>query len=207
MARDNPFNPRRNCQPVCRSRVETGPRAICKNFNIEPSDTLSHPMGEGRDEGKGSNIEQPRRSAGLRIGCWMFNVGCSMFPALLLCSHGALAAENSTALPPPADRTVIFDTDIRPILEQSCLRCHGPERPKSGFRLDNRESALEGGYNNTNNIVPGSSAGSLLVHYTARLVEDMEMPPPGKGDPLTPEQISLLRAWIDQGADWGTSMP
>jgi hypothetical protein len=71
--------------------------------------------------------------------------------------------------------------------------------------LDNRESALEGGYNNTNNVVPGDSAGSLLIHYVAGLVEDMQMPPRGQGDPLTAEQVGRLRAWIDQGADWGTS--
>src|SRR5262249_26162813 len=46
---------------------------------------------------------------------------------------------------------------------------------------------------------------SPLVHYVARLVEDMEMPPPGKGEPLTPEQVGLLRAWIDQGAVWGVT--
>ena len=82
------------------------------------------------------------------------------------------------------------------------MRCHGPEKPKSHFRLDNRESALKGGDENTNDIVPGDSSKSLLINYVARQVPDMEMPPVGKGDPLTPEQIGLLRAWIDQGADW-----
>ena len=70
------------------------------------------------------------------------------------------------------------------------------------FRLDNREAALKGGENNQDDIVPGDSAKSKLIHYVARLVEDLEMPPPGKGEPLTPEQIGVLRAWIDQGAKW-----
>jgi hypothetical protein len=70
--------------------------------------------------------------------------------------------------------------------------------------LDNRESALKGGDNGVD-IVPGDSGKSPLVYYVARLVEDMEMPPAGKGDPLTPEQIGLLRAWIDQGAAWGST--
>jgi len=51
-------------------------------------------------------------------------------------------------------------------------------------------------------VIPGQSAKSPLIHYVTRLVEDMEMPPAGKGEPLTPEQIGLLRAWIDQGAHW-----
>ncbi|MGD1089133.1 MAG: c-type cytochrome domain-containing protein, partial [Verrucomicrobiota bacterium] len=108
-------------------------------------------------------------------------------------------------LPPPAHAKIIFDRDIEPILETSCLRCHGGEKPKSRFRLDNREWALNGGDDNTNDIVPGDSTKSLLINYVTRQVEDMEMPPVGKGDPLTPQQIGLLRAWIDQGANWNTT--
>src|ERR1700690_3897511 len=109
------------------------------------------------------------------------------------------AAEVDTAkLPPAAGVKIDFDRDIRPVLEASCLRCHGPEKSKNRFRLDNRESALKGGDNNTNDIVPGDSPGSLLVHYVAREVPDMEMPPIDKGKPLTPQQVGLVRAWIDQ---------
>ena len=107
-------------------------------------------------------------------------------------------------LPPPAQMQIDFVRDIQPIFEKSCLRCHGPEKPKSHFRLDSREAALKGGDNGID-IFPGDSAKSPLVHFVARLVEDMEMPPPGKGDPLLPEQISLLRAWIDQGANWSAT--
>jgi mono/diheme cytochrome c family protein len=112
------------------------------------------------------------------------------------------AAEiDETKLPPPAATQIDFDRDIKPIFEKSCFRCHGPEKPKSGFRLDKRELALKGGEHG-DDILPGQSAKSPLIHFVARLVEDMEMPPEGKGDPLTSEQIGLLRAWIDQGAKW-----
>ncbi|MBI4325115.1 MAG: hypothetical protein HY674_07605 [Chloroflexi bacterium] len=104
-------------------------------------------------------------------------------------------------MPPPAACEVDFDRDVRPIFEGTCWRCHGPEKPKSKFRLDNRESALKGGAHGLD-IIPGQSGESPLIHYVARLVEDMEMPPPGKGEPLAGEQIALLRAWIDQGAPW-----
>lgn len=107
-----------------------------------------------------------------------------------------------TELPPPHVGEVDFQKDIRPILENSCLRCHGPERPKSGFRLDNRASALAGGDSGPA-IIPGNSGDSPLIHFAARLVREMEMPPTGKGDPLRPFEISLLRAWIDQGLDYG----
>src|SRR5439155_26398922 len=48
-------------------------------------------------------------------------------------------------------------------------------------------------------------ARSLLRHYVAGLDTEMKMPPPGKGQPLTSEQIGLLRAWIDQGVPWETN--
>jgi hypothetical protein len=118
----------------------------------------------------------------------------------------AAGAELDTnALPPAASMKVDFDRDIRPILEQSCLRCHGPEKPKSHFRLTGRQAALKGGDNNPDDIVPGNSAGSHLIQYVAGLVPDMQMPPSGKAEPLTPVQIGRLRAWIDQGATWSTT--
>lgn len=120
-------------------------------------------------------------------------------------ARGAAADSQSSQLPSAAKRPVTFDGDIRPLLETSCLRCHGPQNPKSHFSLVSRASALMGGDENTNDIVPGNSAHSLLIHYVARQVPDMEMPPDGRGKPLTPQQIGLLRAWIDQGARWGAT--
>jgi len=122
------------------------------------------------------------------------------------CLHGLLfAAEpDISKLPPPVARQIDFTGDIKPILELSCLRCHGVEKPKGRFSLTTREAALKGGDNGID-IVPGESAKSLLIHSVAGLVPDMEMPPSGKGDPLTPTQIALLRAWIDQGVAWETN--
>jgi mono/diheme cytochrome c family protein len=99
-------------------------------------------------------------------------------------------------------RIIEFDRDIRPILETSCLRCHGPERPKSHFRLDDRDAALKGG-NDGVDILPGRASESPLLQRVASSDENNQMPPPGKGERLTPAQLDLLRAWIDQGADWG----
>lgn len=128
----------------------------------------------------------------------------------LLCGASAvlLAAEtvDESKLPPPATIKIDFVRDIKPILDTACARCHGPERPKSRFRLDNREAALKGG-NIGIAIIPGQSGRSPLIHFVAGAVEDMEMPPTGKGDPLTRDEVALLRAWIDQGAAWGVSGP
>jgi hypothetical protein len=123
-------------------------------------------------------------------------------------AHGSGAAAPTgdvSALPPPATNRIEFARDIKPIFEQSCLRCHGSERPKSRFSLVTRAAALQGGNQNTHDIVPGDSAHSALIRYVARLDPDIVMPPEGKGEPLTPGQVALLRAWIDQGAVWETN--
>src|SRR5262249_24928309 len=91
--------------------------------------------------------------------------------------------------------------DIQPILEKSCLKCHNAEKAKGKLLLDTREHALKDGENGPN-IIVSNSATSSLIHFTARLVPDSEMPPIGKGDPLPPEQLRIMRAWIDIGLKW-----
>jgi mono/diheme cytochrome c family protein len=118
-------------------------------------------------------------------------------------SSPAHVKEGTTISLPPADSLEVdFTQDIQPLLQRSCIKCHGPEKPKGRFRLDNRESALKGGAEGVA-IQPGNSADSPLIHFVAGLVEDMEMPPTGEGTPLTAQEIGILRAWIDQGAKWG----
>lgn len=102
-------------------------------------------------------------------------------------------------LPPPAARAVDFAADIQPILAARCLECHGSKKQKGELRLDGREAAMRGGLSGAV-IVPGASADSLLVKNIGRVGDATPMPP--KGEPLTPEQIGLIRAWIDQGAKW-----
>lgn len=111
---------------------------------------------------------------------------------------------DSDRLPPPARRQVDFVSDIQPMLSASCLGCHGPNNPRSKYQVDTLDNLFKPGQQGHNNVIPGDSANSLLVRYAAGLEEDMEMPPaPVRAGipPLTPEQIGLLRAWIDQGAN------
>ncbi len=118
-------------------------------------------------------------------------------------SAWAGAEADPSQLPPPAPVRVDFTRDIKPILLNSCWKCHGDEKPKSRFRLTTRDAALKGGQHGLD-IFLGESAKSPLIHYVARQVPDMEMPPEGRGTPLTAGQIALLRAWIDQGVPWET---
>jgi len=107
-------------------------------------------------------------------------------------------------IPPASNKTgVTFATDIKPIFEKSCNRCHDGEKPKAKLRLDSLEGVLKGGEDGKM-VAPGNSAGSVLVHNVAHAGDpDGYMPPPkNKANipPLTKEQIGLIRAWIDQGA-------
>lgn len=122
--------------------------------------------------------------------------------AVALAALGAAAAEkvDESKLPPAAKKEgVTFDTDIKPIFEKSCVKCHGAEKPKARLRLDTLDWTLKGA-DGEPVLAKGKSAESALVHAVARLNEDEAMPPDGKGDPLTKEQVGLIRAWIDQGA-------
>src|SRR5688572_3328119 len=117
----------------------------------------------------------------------------------------AMAAEpDISKLPPPAaKKDLTYAKDIKPILENACLNCHGPEKPKSKYRVDSREAMIKGGDSDEAAIIPGKSEKSPLIHYVADLVVDMEMPPTDKREKYpawTKEQIALVRAWIDQGA-------
>jgi ankyrin repeat protein len=93
---------------------------------------------------------------------------------------------------------VDFLRDIEPLLSQKCYSCHGPQVQQSGLRLDRRQAALRGGdYGPV--IVPGRSADSKFIRRLVNGDGGMIMPPTGA---LSPEEIQLLRTWIDQGAEY-----
>lgn len=93
---------------------------------------------------------------------------------------------------------VDFAKDVLPILRQNCVGCHGPLQQTSGLRLD-RKSVVIG----RRGVVPGSSDNSFLFHRISGNAYGMQMPPTG---PLRPEQIDVIKTWIDQGADWPDSL-
>ncbi len=130
-----------------------------------------------------------------------FSVFSFQFSVALAVGTAGVMAADLSKLPPSAVAPIDFAKDIQPILETSCLRCHGAVKPKGGLRLDTRDAVLRGGTGGPV-ILLGRSAESRLIHAVARLDAETQMPPPGKGEPLTAEQVGKLRAWIDQGAKW-----
>jgi mono/diheme cytochrome c family protein len=121
----------------------------------------------------------------------------------LALSVAAQPRAQTPSLPPPADRAIDFVRDIKPILQNSCVKCHGRGRSKGGFSLETRDAMLEGGDSGAA-VTPGASQNSHLIALVAGLDPDLVMPQ--KGTRLKPEQIGLLRAWIDQGAAWDASV-
>ena len=109
------------------------------------------------------------------------------------------------ALPPASIRSdVTYVADIKPIFEKSCVKCHNAEKPKAKLVLTSLAGVLKGSKEGPV-VKPGNSAGSVLVKAVAHLTEDSDgyMPPPRNKahlGPLKPEEIGLIRAWIDQGA-------
>lgn len=108
-------------------------------------------------------------------------------------------------LPLPVPRKVDFVKEIYPVFVEKCIDCHGPKKQKGKYRMDTREHAMKPGDDGPF-ILVGNSEKSSIVHMVAGLIDEGLMPPPsdkpGQSEPLTREQISVLRAWIDQGAEW-----
>ena len=98
----------------------------------------------------------------------------------------------------------LFENRIKPILEEKCMKCHGDEKQKSGFRLDNRWDLLKGGHSGEIAVLPGDAGKSFLIEALTTDDEDMIMPP--KGDPLSKEEVDLFREWINSGAQWPGQM-
>jgi len=118
-------------------------------------------------------------------------------------AQAALTAEQAAQLPPSVAHAVNFAKEIKPIFEASCIKCHGRGKEKGGFRLDTRETTLKGGDSGPT-VLPGKSTESLLIALVQGVDPDNVMPK--KGSRLTPDQIGVLRAWIDQGATWDANV-
>ena len=97
---------------------------------------------------------------------------------------------------------VDFVQDVRPIFEKHCYTCHGAEKQKSGYRLDVRQEAFSGGEAHAPNLVAGKSSESPMFQFISGTHAEVQMPPKGKGDPLSAGEISVIKRWLDEGAKW-----
>src|SRR5216684_8888054 len=98
-------------------------------------------------------------------------------------------------------KKVSFTHDVAPILSRACMQCHGLANPMANLDLRSRAGALKGVQHGPA-IVAGDAAASLLYKHVAAQ-EQPQMPLGGK---LSPEEIAVLKSWIDSGADWDSSV-
>ncbi len=103
-----------------------------------------------------------------------------------------------------ADRTILFNRDVRPILSDKCYGCHGPDAvaKKIPLRLDSEAAAKADLGGGRHAIVDGDPAPSQLVQRITAENKAMRMPPVYSGLKLSDEEIETLRLWIAQGAKW-----
>lgn len=100
---------------------------------------------------------------------------------------------------PGGDEKLVFQHVILPVLTAKCNKCHSEEKSKGDLRMDTYEMAIKGGENGKN-FVAGNLKDSLsIVRIVLPDSDDEHMPPEGK-DQLTPEEIALLKWWVEQGA-------
>ncbi len=110
----------------------------------------------------------------------------------------ACAAAQTTPAKP-----IDFQRQIRPILSDHCFQCHGPDSGTrmAGLRLDLKAPVFEGRKRGAP-VVPGDAAASLLYKRISETNVARRMPPESSHKSLTPQQIDLLKRWIEQGAPW-----
>jgi ankyrin repeat protein len=121
-------------------------------------------------------------------------------------SHKPAIAQRTAAVQTrKTEQKIDFRQQIKPILERSCVPCHSGEKPRGLFRIDGRDTILRGGASGEAAIIPGRSDQSPLIDYVSGSVPDLEMPPKAQRHrfpALGKDEVVLLRAWVEQGAEW-----
>ncbi|MDR3619947.1 MAG: PSD1 and planctomycete cytochrome C domain-containing protein [Paludisphaera borealis] len=124
--------------------------------------------------------------------------------ALIVAATLAAPSRAADAPKPSPEEVAFFETSIRPILVESCQKCHGPKKQQSGLRVDSREALLKGGDLGPA-VTPGKPGESPLVkavlHHEG---DDLKMPPDKK---LPDAAIQAIQKWVESGAAWGESAP
>jgi len=97
-------------------------------------------------------------------------------------------------------QAVDFSKQIQPILAKRCFACHGPDEAEGGLRFTSQKEAFAEADSGEHAIVAGDVDASVLLARVTSQIEDEQMPPEGKR--LSPEEVDLLKRWIQQGAKW-----
>ncbi len=123
------------------------------------------------------------------------NMNFSRTVSILLAVGSGFAANSALAA-----AKVDFAKDIAPIFEKSCVECHGAEKQKGKLRLDTKDATFKGGENGDAVVAGKPDKSDVYRRVMLPKGHDDIMPP--KGDPLSKAQQDLIKAWIEQGAEW-----
>ena len=104
--------------------------------------------------------------------------------------------------PRVADPRIALFEASQAIFERNCYKCHGATKQKGGYRLDEQHSINLGGKSKLPAIVPGNVEQSELMYRMLLPHDDDDAMPPEEKDPVSPEDIDLVRQWIEAGAYW-----
>ncbi|MEW4487553.1 c-type cytochrome domain-containing protein [Thalassoglobus sp. JC818] len=123
---------------------------------------------------------------------------------LLAPAFSIVAEEGITPVEPDLNREIDFYRDIYPILENKCLACHSSAVAENDLILENAEAILKGGISGEA-VIAGEPDESYLYRVAARVDEPVMPPLPNKAQAkaLTPQELGLLRKWIEEGARAG----
>ena len=121
-------------------------------------------------------------------------VAASLCLMALLVFSGGLRADS----PASAEALQFFESKVRPLLAESCFKCHGQKKQKGKLRLDRHDAILSGGESGPA-VVPGNPRASLLIRAVGYQDAELKMPPKQK---LSDDQVSILARWVELGAPW-----
>src|SRR6476620_7505161 len=103
----------------------------------------------------------------------------------------------SIAIPAVGRAELSFKRDVAPIVLNNCLACHGPKKAEGGYRIDTFERLTAAG----DSTQPGFAKKDLEGSEAFRRITstDVKERMPLEGDPLPPEQVALLKKWVEAG--------
>ncbi|MFO0907194.1 MAG: PSD1 and planctomycete cytochrome C domain-containing protein [Isosphaeraceae bacterium] len=149
-------------------------------------------------------VDRPLRRLGRVLPLPLLVAGLAVAIDLDLPASRLHAADGPTASPSP-EQVDFFESKVRPVLADACLKCHGATKQSSDLRLDSRSAMLSGGASGPV-LVPGNPDASLLVQAVRYTHEDVKMPPKPRGK-LSDSQVEALATWVKMGAPWPDARP